>query len=65
MFILLFHFVGAMWTPVLNHHNYNYGAELGIKWQPTPLFFPGKSMDRGAWWATVHGVTKRWTQLSN
>ena len=19
------------------------------------------SMDRGAWWATVHGVTKRWT----
>ena len=23
------------------------------------------SMDRGAWWATVHGVTKTWTQLSN
>ena len=21
------------------------------------------SMDRGAWWATVHGVTKSWTQL--
>jgi len=21
-------------------------------------------MDRGAWLATVHGVTKRWTQLS-
>ena len=20
-------------------------------------------MDRGAWWATVHRVTKRWTQL--
>ena len=20
--------------------------------------------DRGAWWATVHGVTKSWTQLS-
>ena len=20
-------------------------------------------MDRGAWWATVHGVTKGWTQL--
>ena len=19
-------------------------------------------MDRGAWWATVHGVTKTWTQ---
>ena len=22
-------------------------------------------LDRGAWWATVHGVTKSWTQLSN
>ena len=22
------------------------------------------SMDRGAWWATVHGVTKSWTQLN-
>ena len=20
-------------------------------------------MDRGVWWATVHGVTKSWTQL--
>ena len=23
------------------------------------------SIDRGAWWGTVHGVTKSWTQLSN
>ena len=23
------------------------------------------SMDRGAWWATVHGVTESWMQLSN
>ena len=23
------------------------------------------SMDRGAWWTTVHGVTKSWMQLSN
>ena len=23
------------------------------------------SMDRGAWWATVHGVTKSWTPLSD
>ena len=22
-------------------------------------------MDRGAWWAIVHWVTKSWTQLSN
>ena len=23
------------------------------------------SIDRGAWWATVHGIAKSWTQLSN
>ena len=23
------------------------------------------SMDGGAWWATVHGVAKSWTRLSN
>ena len=22
-------------------------------------------MDRGAWWAVVHGVAKNWTRLSN
>ena len=22
-------------------------------------------MDRGAWWATVHGVTESWTRLSD
>ena len=25
----------------------------------------GNPIDRGAWWATVDGVTKSWTQLSN
>ena len=25
----------------------------------------GNPMDRGAWWATVHGVTKSWTKLSD
>ena len=24
----------------------------------------GNPTDRGAWWATVHGVTKNWTRLS-
>ena len=23
----------------------------------------GNPMDRGAWWAIVHGVTKSWTRL--
>ena len=35
------------------------------KWQPTPEFLPGESTDREAWRATVHGVTKSWTWLSN
>ena len=35
------------------------------KWQPTPVFLPGKSMDRGAWQATVHEIAKSWRRLSN
>ena len=26
--------------------------------QSTPVSLPGDPMDRGAWWATVHGVTE-------
>ena len=32
-------------------------------WQTTPVFLPGESMDRGAWWATFHRVTKSRTWL--
>ena len=35
------------------------------KWQPTPVFLPGNPLGGGAWWATVHGVTKSGTQLRN
>ena len=31
-------------------------------WLPTPIFLP---RDTGAWWATVHGVAKSGTQLSD
>ena len=34
------------------------------KWQPPPVFFLKNRMDRGAWWAIVHGVAKSRTQLS-
>jgi len=27
-------------------------------WQPIPVFLSGEPVDRGAWWATVHRVTK-------
>ena len=35
------------------------------KWQPTPVLLPGNSMDRGAWQATVYGVSKSRTRLSD
>ena len=33
------------------------------KWQPTPVFLPGESQGRGAWWATDYGVTHSRTRL--
>ena len=36
------------------------GGENGNPLQYSHL---GNPMDSGAWWATVHGVTKNWTQL--
>ena len=35
------------------------------QWHPTPVLLPGKSMDGGAWWAAVHGVSKSQTRLSD
>ena len=35
------------------------------QWLPTPVFLPGEFHDRRAWWATVHGVTNSWTQLTS
>ena len=47
-----------MWVQFLGRE----GA-LKEKMAPPPVFLPGKSMDRGAWWATVHGVEKSQTWL--
>ena len=33
------------------------------KWQPTPVFLPGESQGREAWWAAVNGVAQSWTLL--
>ena len=35
------------------------------KWQPSPVYFLGNPMDRGAWWAAIHGATKSQIQLSH
>ena len=32
-------------------------------WKPTPVFLPGEPMDRGAWWATVHGAAESRTRV--
>ena len=34
------------------------------KWQPTPVFLPGESQGRGAWWAAVCGVAQSRTRLT-
>ena len=41
------------------------GRPLEKEWQPTPVFLPGNPMDRGPSLATVHGVAKSQTQLSD
>ena len=33
------------------------------KWQPIPVFLPGESQGRGAWWAAVSGVAQSRTRL--
>ena len=37
----------------------------GGKGYPLQYSCLGNSMDEGAWWATVHGVTRSRTQLNN
>ena len=37
---------------------YDYNNKSRRKWQPTSVFLPGNPMDRGAWQAIVHGVTR-------
>ena len=34
------------------------------KWQPTPVFLPGESQGRGAWWAAVYEVAQSQTWLT-
>ena len=37
------------------------GRSSGVRNGTTPVFLPGKSMDRGACWATVHGAAMSWS----
>ena len=35
------------------------------QWHPTPVLLPGKSMDKGDWWAAVHRVAKSRERLGD
>ena len=53
----------SMGSPRIRH---NWATSLSLftfmhwrrKRQPTPVFLPRESQDRGAWWAAVYGVTQ-------
>ena len=48
-----------VWIPGLGR------SPKGGNGNPLQYSFLGNPMDRGAWWATVHEVTRSWTRLSN
>ena len=52
--------VGHDWATSRSHFTFTHWRR---KWQPTPVFLPGESRDRGAWWAAVYGVTQSRTRL--
>ena len=57
--------VGQDWATSLSLFTFMHWRR---KWQPTPVFLPGESQGRGAWWATLYGVAQsriRLKQLSS
>ena len=52
--------VGHDWATSLSLFTFMHWRR---KWQPTPMFLPGESQGRGAWWAAVSGVAQSWTRL--
>ena len=53
--------------PLMQEMQETQGQSLGLEDPPeegmqhTPVFLPENPMDRGAWWAMVHGVAKSQT----
>ena len=52
--------VGHDWVTSLSLFTFMHWRR---KWQPTPVFLPGESQGRGAWWAAVYGVAQSQTRL--
>ena len=47
--------VGHDWATSLSLFTFMHWRR---KWQPTPVFLPGESQGRRAWWAAVYGVAQ-------
>ena len=52
--------VGRDWATSLSLFTFMHWKR---KWQPTPVFLPGESQGRGAWWAAMYGVAQSGTRL--
>ena len=52
--------VGHDWVTSLSLFTFMHWRR---KWQPTPVFLPGESQGRGAWWAAIYGVAQSRTRL--
>ena len=52
--------VGHDWTTSLSLFTFMHWRG---KWQPPPVFLPGESQGREAWWASVYGVAQSRTRL--
>ena len=52
--------VGQDWATSLSLFTFMHWRR---KWQPTPVFLPGESRGREAWWAAISGVAQSQTRL--
>ena len=52
--------VGHDWVTSLSLFTFMHWRR---KRQPTPVFLPGETQGRGAWWAAISGVAQSWTRL--
>ena len=62
---------GGLQSMGLRRVGHNWATSLSLftfmhwrrKWQPTPVFLPGESQGRGAWWAAIYWVAQSRTRL--
>ena len=54
----------AMWETWVQSLGWEHPLEKGMATHSS-IFAWRIPMDRGAWWATVHVITKSWTHLSD